>query len=452
MQKITPVSSHPMRPSLLRTAKARLFAALGTRHAAPEERVEALNESLHRTRDQLAHLLEVSRIVAAQTDLAALMTVALDNLRDMLQCERAAIFLVDSDMRVIDSRYAGGTPAIVARMNVLRSAPAHHKRVLQSGELVLVTDVFDNGADARLVRGAIGGSVDSSGVCNADADAPHPTQSWIGVPLNAQGKTIGLLSLSHTRRWFFRANHAQLALAFANQIASAIVNLRLQEQAVNAAAHNERVRLSRELHDSVSQQLFGVSLGARTALELLNVDPQRARQPLTYALDLAEAALIEMRALILELRPESLVEDGLVQALRRQAAAVIARYKAEHGSVVDLELPDIEPDLSIEAKEAVYRIGLEALQNAAKHAQAARILMRMSIDDDDVVQLEIADNGRGFDPSGHFPGHLGLKTMRERAEQVGGALYIDSAPGRGSQIIVKVLSASLSNARTASSR
>jgi signal transduction histidine kinase len=436
MQKVTPVSTRPIRTSLVRAATARMLAAIGMRRAVPAPRADVLNESLHRTRDQLSHLLEVSRIVAAQTDLASLMSVALDNLRDMLQCERAAIFLVDSDLRITDSRYAGGTSALIARMNVLRAAPAHHSHVLRSGEPMLVTDVFDNSSEARLVRGALGGVVDGGVV--VDSDALHPTQSWMGVPLNTQGKTIGLLSLSHPQRWFFRANHAQLALAFANQIASSIVNVRLQEQAVNAAAHNERVRLSRELHDSVSQQLFGVSLGARTALELLTIDPQRARQPLTYALDLAEAALIEMRALILEMRPESLVEDGLVQALRRQAAAVIARYKAEYGSAVELELPVVEPDLSIEAKEALYRIGLEALHNAAKHAQAARIVLRLTEDDEDRVRLEITDNGKGFDPSGHFPGHLGLKTMRERAEQVGGDLFIDSAPGQGTTIIVRV--------------
>jgi signal transduction histidine kinase len=399
-------------------------------------RSESAQASLHRTRDQLAALLDVSRVIGAQTDLPALMTVVLDQACELLQCERAALFLVDSDMRIVESRYTGGTQPLVARLNALRKAPQHHQRVLSSGELMLVTDVLDASSEARLVRAAIESPLDSG--TTVSTDALYRTQSWIGVPLNARGKTIGLLSLAHSRRWFFRANHGQLALALANQVASAIVNMHLTEQAGAAAAHNERARLSRELHDSVSQQLFGVSLGARTAIELLATDPQRARAPLSYALDLAEAALVEMRALILELRPESLVEDGLVQALRRQAAAVIARYKPEFGSTLTLDLCDEEPDLSIEAKEAIYRISLEALQNAGKHAQAAMISLTMRCDDEGNVIVEIADNGKGFDPSGSFPGHLGLKSMRERAEQVRGALFIDSAPGRGTQIIVKV--------------
>ncbi len=394
-------------------------------------RTQTANESLNRTRDQLSHLLEVSRVIGAQTDLDTLLDVALVQLQDMVGFEHAAVLLVDPDMRITESRYSTDVKPLAARLNALRKLQPHQLQVVRSGDSMLVTDVFDTSTEARLVRQSLESALDAS-----PNDALKRTQSWIGIPLNAQGKTVGLLSIGHSQRWFFRAQHAQLSLAFANQMAAAIISMRLKDQAVRAAAHNERARLSRELHDSVSQQIFGVSLGARTALELLPPGADRARQPLTYVLDLAEAALTEMRALIFELRPESLCEDGLVLALKRQAAAVIARYKAEHGTKLELSLCSEEPDLPMNVKEALYRVSLEALQNAAKHAQASKIEMLLQCDAC-TITIEISDNGKGFDPAGSYPGHLGLITMRERAEQVGGHLFIDSAPGRGTQIIVR---------------
>jgi signal transduction histidine kinase len=292
----------------------------------------------------------------------------------------------------------------------------------------MVADVRDSSSEARLIRTGL--------ELGADEAAPR-VESWLGIPLNTQGRTIGLLVLASGQRFFFRAHHAQLALAFANQVAAVVESVRIKEQAVRAAAMTERARLARELHDSVSQALFGVSLGVRTGLELLPPGAEAAQKPIVYALELAEAALLEMRALIFEMRPESLREEGLVKALRRQAEAVIARYKAEYGSKLKLSLCEIEPDVSLDAKEALYRISMEALTNAAKHARATEIELDLTCDDD-AVTLLIVDNGAGFDPGASFPGHLGLITMRERTEQFGGSIDIDSATGHGTRITVRL--------------
>jgi signal transduction histidine kinase len=145
-------------------------------------------------------------------------------------------------------------------------------------------------------------------------------------------------------------------------------------------------------------------------------------------LSLAEAGLTEMRALIFELRPESLETEGLIAALRQQAAAL----KARHEIPVHATLGE-EPDLPLETKEALYRIAQEALHNTFKHAHATRADLKLDCDAEGIV-LEVSDNGAGFDPSEDFSGHLGLKSMHERVARLGGALQIESTPGEGTRI------------------
>jgi signal transduction histidine kinase len=143
------------------------------------------------------------------------------------------------------------------------------------------------------------------------------------------------------------------------------------------------------------------------------------------------AGLSEMRALIFELRPEVLESEGLAVALTKQIEALQARYKLD----VVANLGD-EPDVPLTIKEALYRIAQEATHNIVKHAKASRIEMRLT--NAAGLSLEIKDNGQGFDPQQSFPGHLGLQTMRERAEKLGGQFELVSAPGQGTTIRVKI--------------
>jgi signal transduction histidine kinase len=153
---------------------------------------------------------------------------------------------------------------------------------------------------------------------------------------------------------------------------------------------------------------------------------------LEYVLSLAEVGLTEMRALIFELRPESLETEGLVGALEQQAAALRARHE-----IVVHETLGEEPNLPLETKEALYRIAQEALHNTVKHARASRVELKLECDTQG-VGLEISDDGAGFDPSEDFSGHLGLKSMRERATRLGGTLRVKSAPGQGTSIRVRI--------------
>lgn len=194
----------------------------------------------------------------------------------------------------------------------------------------------------------------------------------------------------------------------------------------------ERQRLARDLHDSVSQAIYGLSLGANTALTLFDTDRTKALEALNYTLGLAHTALVEMRALIFELRPDSLERDGLVLALSRHLEALEAR----HGIEVGLSLCQ-EPDVSYAVKEAVYRIALEAVQNAVKHARPSRLDVLLTCAPDSLT-LEVCDNGTGFEPLADYAGHLGLRSMRERAQRMDGTLDIISAAGNGTQIRAQI--------------
>jgi signal transduction histidine kinase len=245
-------------------------------------------------------------------------------------------------------------------------------------------------------------------------------------------RVIGMLSLAHSQPNFYTPRYAELALAIANQAAIAIENARLYEQAQELAAVEERQRLARELHDSVSQALYGISLGVHTAQLQLDRNPQELAESLEYVLELAEAALMEMRALIFELRPESLEIEGLVTALTKQTAALQAR---QHIAVNTDLCP--EPNLPLKVKQELYRIAQEALHNTVKHAHASRIDLRLH-QTSEAVTLHVCDDGRGFDAAASFPGHLGLHSMQERVSGLGGELQIETSPGQGTCIRVQV--------------
>jgi PAS domain S-box-containing protein len=252
------------------------------------------------------------------------------------------------------------------------------------------------------------------------------------VPLVSRGRSLGAFNLLYLPEEEPGEEEKVFLKAVADQTAVAIENARLFAEARGKAALEERQRLARELHDSVSQALYGIALGAKTARTLVKRNPDQAADPLDYVLSLAEAGLAEMRALIFELRPESLETEGLVAALEKQAAALRAR----HEIAVETSLCD-EPEASLEVKEAVYRIAQEALHNTVKHARAGHVQVRMTCASE-LITLEVSDDGVGFDPEEDFPGHLGLRSMRERAQRLGGKIELESSPGKGTWICARI--------------
>lgn len=206
----------------------------------------------------------------------------------------------------------------------------------------------------------------------------------------------------------------------------------LRRQAGELAAGEERAHLARELHDSVTQALFSMTLVSRSIELLLERDPDAARTQLAQLRELQREALAEMRALIFELRPGNLEQEGLVRALKTHSGALQGRI----GLPIVMD-SDLEGRLPLPIEEVLYRIAQEALHNVVKHAAAHEVhvgLRRRR----GVVTLTVADDGKGFDPASVPDGHLGLAGMRARAERIGATFSCTSGQGRGTTVEVRV--------------
>jgi PAS domain S-box-containing protein len=396
------------------------------------EEVEAyqfLEQRVEERTQELSMLLDVSANIASTLDLPLLLEMILEELQQAVTCDGASVWILEGqELRNVAHR--GPIPQQVqGQMRLTREQAGELWEAMEGRQPLIIHDVRGDTWMAQAFRQALGEYLDREMAY---------VRTWVGVPLTVQERLIGWLSLHHGEPRAYTHHHAALAQTIANQAATAIQNAQLYGQARRLAALEERQRLARELHDSVSQVLYGIGLGARTAGALLDravIAPElrsSLSEPLDYVLSLAEAGLAEMRALIFELRPDSLEREGLVAALSRQAAALRARHRLQ----VHTDLCE-EPPLSFEAKEAFYRIAQEALHNVAKHAQASRVDIQLCRRQGEIV-LELADDGVGFDPQAEYSGHMGLNSMRERAAQIGGTLEVESQAGQGSVVRLRI--------------
>lgn len=254
----------------------------------------------------------------------------------------------------------------------------------------------------------------------------------LSLPLVVREKRLGRMVLFRSGEEDFDEGQRSIASAFANQVAIALENDNLYEQVHERAAYEERQHLARELHDSVSQALYGILLGAHTAQKQLETAPGKAKEALAYVENLAQAGLAEMRALIFELRPEALERDGLVGALRKQLDALESRH--ELNAIGEL---GEEPDLPLSSKQVVYRIAQEATHNVVKHARASNVWVALGPVPGG-YRLVVRDDGCGFDADRDYSGQLGLKSMRERSAGLGGSLEISSSEGEGTIVELTV--------------
>jgi PAS domain S-box-containing protein len=209
-----------------------------------------------------------------------------------------------------------------------------------------------------------------------------------------------------------------------------LANERLREKAAQDAVTAERTRLARDLHDAVTQTLFSTTLIADVLPDIWEMNPDEGKRRLEEVRQLTRGALAEMRTLLVELRPNALVEVPLPTLLRQLTEALIGRSR------MNIQLSaEGERKLPADVQVGLYRLAQEALNNVVKHAKASQAVVTLRCSGES-VRLTVADNGVGFDPSTVTADHLGLKIMRERAEAIGAKLSVYSEPGEGTQISV----------------
>jgi signal transduction histidine kinase len=264
----------------------------------------------------------------------------------------------------------------------------------------------------------------------------HPEmRSFLGVPIVARDGVIGAFYLTEKEvAADFDDGDLQLIEMLAAHAAIAIENARLYERSRELSIVEERNRLARDLHDSVTQKLFGVVLTAEAASTLADRDPVRAQEELERLRGLAQEAMDELRSLVFELRPAVLETEGLAATLRKHVDVL----RRVHARDIGLRVADGARTTSTVEGE-VFRIAQEALGNALRHADAARVDVSLDTGDGRIV-LVVTDDGCGFEAGAAAlrSRRLGLTSMEERARSIGGRLAIDSQVGAGTTVRLEV--------------
>ncbi len=383
---------------------------------------ETLERSVEDRTRELSTLLEVSRNVTSTLELNPLLAMILEQLGNVMDYSGASIFELQGDSLPVLA-YRG--PAPQQQMLDLRfqlPQARAHLEVIESRRPQIIPDIWGDSPLARAFQDSAGKDLTT---------IFGYVRCWMGVPLVARNRVIGMLSLYHGEPNYYEPHHARLALAFADNAAVAILNARLYSQAEQAAAVAERNRLARDLHDAVTQTLFSASLIAEVLPRLWRRDPEEGHRRLEELHHATRGALAEMRSMLLELRPAALGDVDLGDLLRQLAEGTTgrARIPVEYQVEGKSELP---PHVQV----ALYRIAQEALNNVARHSQATRASVELHPLPDG-VELRVTDNGRGFGSEARSPEHLGLSIMRERAEEIGARLTVESEPGHGCRVTVR---------------
>jgi len=374
---------------------------------------------------ELSTLLEVSRVVVSTLELEPLLQIILDQLKSVVDFNGAVIYSMPD--RLLSTR---NFPLLVGREKAMLLAEtlmrefSQDERILR-GEVIFIADLQADTEDGLFLRRTAADFLDISST---------DMRSWMGIPLRFKNHLIGVLSVYHHHPDYYTPEDAHLAFAFANQAALAIENARLYRQAQVIAATEERSRLARELHDSVTQALYSLTLYAgatQAALHAGKLDV--AEKNLDEVVEVAREGMGDLRLLIFELRPPILDEEGLLGALQTRLEAVERRA----GIRTDFH-SEGEPDLPGDVEKELYWSIHEALNNVLKHARAKNVSLDLQFWDGSAT-ITLQDDGAGFDVSGlDQQNGMGLKNVADRVEKIGASLTIQSTPGEGTIFCIKL--------------
>jgi signal transduction histidine kinase len=334
-------------------------------------------------------------------------------------------------------RVTNGTSALV--LLISEDGERHYVRAAQGEGM----DRFI-GLDLPL-QNSLAGTVMRTGQVHLSMDPPNDPQlnqdlvkagRWrkvIEAPLRGKDRVLGVLVAATANPDGFDEQHIRILSLFGNQAGLFLENARLHARERDVAVLEERNRLARELHDSVTQVLFSLTLNLEAAGGLIEKKPEKAATLVTRSGEMAAEALAEMRSLIFELRPAALQEKGLAMALTNH----VNLFRRRQGVEVSLKIEG-EERLPPEMEFCLYRVAQEALNNAAKHARSQHVSVSYRTQPD-LAELIVQDDGVGFDATRATGGQsFGMLGMRERLTEAGGTLHVDSEPGRGTRIEARI--------------
>ena len=391
-----------------------------TERKLAEEEVRQLNESLEqrvvdRTRE-LSALYEITAVGSEALNQETMLARSLERILVAMGSREGHIHLLDQSGRTLRLAAQQGVPADLSPQ--LATVALDHSLqgwVVEHGEPLLVSDLAVDGPTYHTLW--------RSDSC-----------TYAGAPMRVSGQIVGVLGVIRAAEQQFSVEEVALLASIADQVGVVVENARLRHQAELAAVREERERLARELHDSVTQSLYSLTLLAGGGKRLARTGSlANVADYFTDLGEIAQQALKEMRLLVYELRPSILEREGLVGALQQRLDSVEGRAGVEARLLVE-DMVQLPPSI----EEDLYRIAQEALNNALKHAVANSVTVRIYVDNGQLV-LEVMDDGAGFEPDAlSNVGGMGLISIRKRVERIGGTLNILTAPGQGTTIKVSV--------------
>jgi nitrate/nitrite-specific signal transduction histidine kinase len=387
----------------------RMTAQLKELYASLEQRVA------DRTRE-LSALYQIATVGRASLDLEEILGRSLEQVLTVMESEMGAVHLFDEQSQILRMAVWRGLPAeAISQATVVPLGQGLVSWVYEQGEPVIVPQIATSERRLRAFPAA-------------------GDQAYAGAPLRTKGQTLGVLSIVTLAGQSLTSEERALLAAIADQVAVTIENTRLRAEAQQVAVLRERERLARDLHDSVTQSLYSLTLWIEAGQRSLRTrDLERIEEYLARLGEGTRQAIRDMRLLVYELRPPVLEREGLVGALRERLDAVEKRSGIEAQLLIEGQV-----ECSIGMERELYHIAQEALNNVLKHAESSEVTVRLHADDG-CVELEIADDGCGFDRDAVADkGGMGLVNMRQRAEELGGSLSILSSPGKGTRIHVSI--------------
>jgi signal transduction histidine kinase len=401
------------------TEDQRIFTAI-SEIAGTALRRAAVLESLERqvaTRSRyLSTLYEISAASGEPIELELLLERMLGLTLSVMNSSTGTLHLIDSrgENQVLTVQ-KGLSPDYQQAFSNLSLEDPFWQRLVNSSEPILIPDLRSDSRAPLVLKAS-------------------PYAAYLAAPLRVKRQAIGLLSLFGDSILEYTIEDITLFTTIAEQLGSAVERSRLQKQAEQAAVAEERQRLARDLHDSVSQLIYSLVLYAGAGRKVLKHGDLKITEEYLEKIDqTSQQALRDMRLLVYELRPSVFREEGLIGALNRRLQAVEKRT----GMTAQL-LVNGQVDMDEATELALYRIAEEALNNTLKHAKANAVQVRI----DRTAQgldLTIEDDGCGFDLIGGLnSGGLGLVGIQERVHRLGGQLQVRSAPGEGTKISIHV--------------
>ena len=362
----------------------------------------------------LSSLHTITAVVSSTLDLQETLDTALNKTLELMECDAGGIYLFTeqkANLTVVKSASLG--PETLSGLKSVPLIGSFLETAVQSGKPTICTDL------SNLVT------------------IPFASDgfNWLAVmPLTTRGTMLGALFMVRQAEQLFSSPDNKLLASIGNQIGVAIENARLYEQAQQLATLAERSRLAHDLHDSVTQSIYSLTLLAEAGLRMIQAGDTTAVQQNQERLGtIARQALQEMRLLLFELRSLNLKEAGLIPALEQRLEVV------ERRAGVDVKLA-VSGNICLpeEAEEAVYRIAHEALNNALKHAGATAVIVKFEGRVDAII-LTVQDNGCGFDTTlAKRLSGLGLVSMQERTEKLDGRFIITSTPNVGTVVCAEI--------------